>query len=64
MLLKSIRESLPGDKSLSTALGGAPFKIHFRMLGNVAYFMTSLNTSPETIRSVEDRIWNALNDGI
>ncbi|KAJ7077430.1 PLP-dependent transferase [Mycena belliarum] len=36
------------------------FSIHFRTLGNVAYFMTSLNTAPETIRSIEDKIWRAL----
>ncbi|KAF7978835.1 hypothetical protein HWV62_44633 [Athelia sp. TMB] len=59
-LLSSIRDKLTDDKSLSTAPGGAPFGIHFRTLGNVAYFMTSLNTSPETIRSIEDRIWSAL----
>ncbi|KAJ7026924.1 PLP-dependent transferase [Mycena alexandri] len=36
------------------------FSVHFRTLGNVAYFMTSLNTAPETIRTVEDKIWKAL----
>ncbi|KAJ7472139.1 PLP-dependent transferase [Mycena latifolia] len=38
------------------------FSMHFRTLGNVAYFMTSLNTAPETIRSVEDKIWRALQE--
>lgn len=61
-LLKSIREKVKDEKSLSAAPGGAPFGIHFRTLGNVAYFMTSLNTSPDKIRSVEDRIWSALHD--
>ncbi|KAJ6541994.1 PLP-dependent transferase [Mycena vulgaris] len=36
------------------------FSVHFRTLGNVAYFMTSLNTAPETIRALEDKIWKAL----
>ncbi|KAJ7667394.1 PLP-dependent transferase [Mycena rosella] len=38
----------------------AQFSVHFRTLGNVAYFMTSLNTAPEIIRSLEDKIWKAL----
>ncbi|TFK49523.1 PLP-dependent transferase [Heliocybe sulcata] len=36
------------------------FGMHFRTLGNVAYFITSLNTPPETVRMVEDKIWSAL----
>nr|GAT50044.1 PLP-dependent transferase [Mycena chlorophos] len=37
-----------------------PFSVHYRTLGNVAYFMTSLNTAPETIRALEGKIWTAL----
>ncbi|KAJ7074717.1 PLP-dependent transferase [Mycena amicta] len=37
-----------------------PFSVHYRTLGNVAYFMTSLNTPPETIRALEEKIWTAL----
>lgn len=37
-----------------------PFGVHFRTLGNVAYFMTSLNTPLETIRSVQDKIQSTL----
>ncbi|KAI0067370.1 PLP-dependent transferase [Artomyces pyxidatus] len=44
----------------TVAPGGAPFSVHFRTLGNVAYFMTSLNTPAATVRSVEDRIWAVL----
>ncbi|KAF7329113.1 PLP-dependent transferase [Mycena kentingensis (nom. inval.)] len=44
--------------------GGAdaypPFSVHYRTLGNVAYFMTSLNTPAGTIRVLEDKIWTAL----
>jgi dethiobiotin synthetase/adenosylmethionine--8-amino-7-oxononanoate aminotransferase len=47
---------------VSVAPGGAPYGIHFRTLGNVAYFMTSLNTKGNVIRSVEDRIWRTLMD--
>ncbi|TDL14583.1 onanonoxo-7-onima-8-eninoihtemlysoneda [Rickenella mellea] len=36
------------------------FGMHFRTLGNVAYFMTSLNTTPSTVRTVEARIMEAL----
>ncbi|KAJ7276666.1 PLP-dependent transferase [Mycena rebaudengoi] len=39
---------------------GTRFSVHFRTLGDVAYFMTSLNTSPQIIREVEDKIWKAL----
>jgi len=49
------------DGQLSSAPGGAPFGIHFRTLGDVAYFMTSLNTTSTVIRSIEDRIWTTLN---
>jgi len=59
-LLQSIKESILDNKQMSPAPGGAPFGINYRTLGNVAYFMTSLNTSPSTIRSVEDRIWVTL----
>ncbi|EPQ52718.1 PLP-dependent transferase [Gloeophyllum trabeum ATCC 11539] len=38
------------------------FGMHFRTLGNVAYFMTSLNSPSKTIRAVEDRIWSALSN--
>lgn len=36
------------------------FGIHFRTLGNAAYFMTSLNTPREVIEEVENRIWMTL----
>lgn len=49
----------PGD-ALSPAPSGAPYGIHFRTLGDVAYFMTSLNTAEEVVRDVEDRIWSVL----
>jgi len=48
------------DSDLSAAPGGAPFGVHFRTLGDVAYFMTSLNTTSSVIRSIEDKIWKAL----
>ncbi|KAJ7207879.1 PLP-dependent transferase [Mycena pura] len=56
-LLESLKDSGTGSGS-SAAL--SLFSVHFRTLGNVAYFMTSLNTAPETIRAVEDKIWMAL----
>ena len=36
------------------------FGVHFRTLGDVAYFMTSFNTSRETIGELENRILSAL----
>ncbi|EJD06670.1 PLP-dependent transferase [Fomitiporia mediterranea MF3/22] len=39
------------------------FGVHFRTLGDVAYFMTSLNSSQVVIREVERRIMNALQGG-
>lgn len=59
-LLEPLKRCVDIGPEFSSAPGGAPFGIHFRTLGNVAYFMTSLNTSPSVISSVEDRIWQAI----
>ena len=61
VLLESIRTAAhtSGD-NLSPAPGGSPFGIHYRTLGNVAYFMLSLNTPSNVIRAVEERVWNIL----
>ncbi|KAI0033102.1 pyridoxal phosphate-dependent transferase [Vararia minispora EC-137] len=62
MVLSSLAQAVGSIESgTSAAPGGGPFSVHFRTLGNVAYFMTSLNTPDATIREVEDRIWAALN---
>ncbi|EGN99050.1 hypothetical protein SERLA73DRAFT_73624 [Serpula lacrymans var. lacrymans S7.3] len=61
-LLQSIKFSPSDDPLLSSAPGGAPFGIHFRTLGDVAYFMTSLNTPRATIESIENRLWNTLSN--
>ncbi|KAJ7242370.1 onanonoxo-7-onima-8-eninoihtemlysoneda [Mycena haematopus] len=53
-LLQSIKENADGSSQVPQ------FGVHFRTLGNVAYFMTSLNTTPETIRILENKIWKAL----
>lgn len=39
---------------------GAPFHIHARPLGNVVYFMSSLNSPAETLRAVERSVAEAL----
>ncbi|KAI5477198.1 hypothetical protein MNV49_006642 [Pseudohyphozyma bogoriensis] len=59
-LLAQLREgpSLPSSPNTSTA--GLPFNVHARPLGNVIYFMSSLNSTPETLRGVE----KALLEGI
>lgn len=53
--LAPLRETID-DGRPSPAPGGLPYTIHLRTLGNVAYFMTSLNTAPSLVRSVEQRI--------
>ncbi|KAJ3776094.1 PLP-dependent transferase [Lentinula raphanica] len=65
------RLSPPASTSSSTSsnianttpgiLSAPEYSIHFRTLGNVAYFMTSLNTPLDVIREVQTRIWNILN---
>ncbi|KAF8061489.1 PLP-dependent transferase [Lyophyllum atratum] len=55
-----LKDAVKGEDAISEAPGGAPYEVHFRTLGNVAYFMTSLNTKPEMVRSIEDRIWGVL----
>ncbi|KAI0261543.1 PLP-dependent transferase [Gloeopeniophorella convolvens] len=60
-LLKALGDATGTDGgAVTSAPGGAPFSVHFRTLGDVAYFMTSLNTPAATIRGVEDRIWAVL----
>ncbi|GBE88489.1 onanonoxo-7-onima-8-eninoihtemlysoneda [Sparassis latifolia] len=61
-LLNALRLAVDSEQ-ISAAPGGAPFGINYRTLGDVAYFMLSLNSSAATIRSVEDRIWRTLNEG-
>ncbi|KAI0671946.1 onanonoxo-7-onima-8-eninoihtemlysoneda [Trametes maxima] len=58
-LLESIKTAVQNE-GLSSAPGGSPFGIHYRTLGNVAYFMLSLNTPTSVVRSVEERVWTVL----
>lgn len=49
------------DSSLSAAdLEAYTYSIHFRTLGNVAYFITSLNTKLDRVREMEGRILGVL----
>jgi dethiobiotin synthetase/adenosylmethionine--8-amino-7-oxononanoate aminotransferase len=59
-LLKALGDATSESGGATSVPGGAPFSINFRTLGDVAYFMTSLNTPSTTIRAVEDRIWAVL----
>lgn len=59
-MLESLKSAVNAQGALSSAPGGVPYAIHFRTLGNVAYFMLSLNTDEKTIRAVEDRIWDVI----
>ncbi|PPQ99128.1 hypothetical protein CVT24_009318 [Panaeolus cyanescens] len=58
--LQDLRRCTLDDSDVSAAPAGAPYSVHFRTLGDVAYFMTSLNTGSPVIRSIEDRIWTIL----
>ncbi|BGP00711.1 hypothetical protein NBRC10513v2_006505 [Rhodotorula toruloides] len=61
-VLRQLRFGAPFDSDPAAAASpsGAPFHIHARPLGNVIYFMSSLNSSAETLRSVEGSIVAAL----
>ena len=59
-MLKALGDVVSASHQVTSAPGGAPFSVHFRTLGDVAYFITSLNTPPATVRAVEDRIWALL----
>lgn len=45
--------------SISSANAGS-FNVHYRTLGDIAYFICSLNTRPETLRSLEDTLLSNL----
>ncbi|OBZ72617.1 Bifunctional dethiobiotin synthetase/7,8-diamino-pelargonic acid aminotransferase, mitochondrial [Grifola frondosa] len=60
-LLESIKFGVDSE-TLSTAPGGSPFGIHYRTLGNVAYFMLSLNTPHAVVRAIEERVWDILSN--
>ncbi|KXN91663.1 Bifunctional dethiobiotin synthetase/7,8-diamino-pelargonic acid aminotransferase, mitochondrial [Leucoagaricus sp. SymC.cos] len=59
-LFSPLRNHVTEADELSAAPGGAPFSTHYRTLGDVAYFMTSLNTHSAVVRSMEDKIWAIL----
>lgn len=59
-MLKPLKEAASNLGSATPAPGGLPYGVNYRTLGNVAYFMTNLNTSSDLIRSLEDRIWKVL----
>lgn len=49
---------VPGSADVSPA--GLPFNIHARPLGNVVYWMASLNSEPATLRAIEEAVLDAL----
>ncbi|TFK72989.1 PLP-dependent transferase [Pluteus cervinus] len=59
-IFKTLKVNTEDEKSMTGAPGGLAYSVNFRTLGNVAYFMTSLNTPADTIRSLEDKIWDTL----
>ncbi|KAJ4463327.1 pyridoxal phosphate-dependent transferase [Lentinula edodes] len=52
------------SKFVPGTLSAPVYSIHFRTLGNVAYFMTSLNTSLDVVREVQEQIWQILRTGL
>ncbi|CAL1715948.1 unnamed protein product [Somion occarium] len=58
--LLDVIKSSENTEDVSPIPGGSPFGINYRTLGNVAYFMLSLNTAPEIVKAVENRIWRTL----
>ncbi|KAF9453477.1 PLP-dependent transferase [Macrolepiota fuliginosa MF-IS2] len=59
-MFEPLKRLIPSANELSAAPSGAPYTTHYRTLGDVAYFMTSLNTQPAVVRSIEDKIWGVL----
>ncbi|KAK4049252.1 hypothetical protein OIO90_005541 [Microbotryomycetes sp. JL221] len=61
-LLNSLKnERIPVEQGKEGAsLGGMPFNVHARPLGNIVYFMSSLNSKPETLRALEQRLLELL----
>jgi dethiobiotin synthetase/adenosylmethionine--8-amino-7-oxononanoate aminotransferase len=41
-------------------VGRGGYGVHYRTLGNVGYFICSLNTRGEVLRDLEDGIWTAV----
>jgi bifunctional dethiobiotin synthetase / adenosylmethionine---8-amino-7-oxononanoate aminotransferase len=60
----SALKKLPLGGPTSTAPGGPQYNVHYRTLGNVAYFMLSLNTPLATVRELEDRIWRVVSGDV
>jgi dethiobiotin synthetase/adenosylmethionine--8-amino-7-oxononanoate aminotransferase len=59
-LFNGLRLDNTESANFTAAPSGLPFGIHYRTLGDVAYFMLSLSTPTETIRDIEDKIWNVV----
>lgn len=65
-VLDALRRPRAGRRSHPTAAeGGADeLAIHARPLGNVLYLMASINSSPTTLRHVEQRLHRSIVDGL
>ncbi|KDQ06727.1 hypothetical protein BOTBODRAFT_140806 [Botryobasidium botryosum FD-172 SS1] len=61
-LLASVQNHLATSNSneLTPAPGGGSFGIHFRTLGSVVYFMSSLNTPAKLLRTLEASLLDVL----
>ena len=47
-------------RTTDSSSNGPSFGVHFRTLGDIGYFITSLNTERKVIAGVEDRILQVL----
>jgi len=61
-LLASVQNHLAtsNNNELTPAPGGGSFGIHFRTLGSVVYFMSSLNTPAKLLRTLEASLLDVL----
>ena len=59
-LLSTLTSIVTSSDQPSPAPGQLPYSIHFRTLGNIAYFMGSLNTERSVYEGMEKRIVDAL----
>lgn len=63
-ILSQLRDGKPLDPlEPDSSPMGLPFHIHARPLGNVIYFMSSLNSKSSTLRSVEEALLRVLDSG-
>jgi len=61
-LVKLLSIEPTSDGTIAPTPDGSPSGVHYRTLGNVAYFIGSLTTDDNTYRNIENRIISAIGD--